>query len=54
MLVGPALIEAFATLVPPEVLSAPALLDVLAPLVALLEVPMPLMMLRRISLLLEA
>jgi hypothetical protein len=53
MLAGPVLIEVFETLVPPEVLAAPALLDVLAPLVALLKVPPPLMLLRRISLLLE-
>ena len=53
VLVGPALIELFAMLVPLEMLVAPALLDVLAPLVTLLEVPEPLMLLRRSSLLLE-
>ena len=39
VLAGQALIEVFATLVPPEVITAPVLLDVITPLVALLEVP---------------
>ena len=43
----------FSTLVPPEVLAAPALLNVIVPLVALVKMPVPLMLLRRIALLLS-
>jgi hypothetical protein len=53
VLVGTVLIEVFAMLVPPKVLAAPALLDVIALRVLLLKVTAPLMLLRRISLLLE-